>query len=144
MKSKRWSPDWFQDVHVAVSTLPTLELWNFSTLELLLSPFRLQTNKGNGKLTLSFFKGRLTQLVRVTDLHSVCRGFESLSAYHPSPSSQGDKNMKRAIVLIAGFFVVSIVHAGNHPAGFVKPIPSEVVQLWAGDPPGLVKNEWPK
>jgi acetyl esterase/lipase len=36
--------------------------------------------------------------------------------------------------------VASIAHAGNHPAGFVKPIPSEVVQLWAGDPPGLVTN----
>jgi acetyl esterase/lipase len=40
--------------------------------------------------------------------------------------------------------VVAIARAGNHPAGFVKPIPSEVVQLWAGDPPGLVTNAPPE
>jgi acetyl esterase/lipase len=52
--------------------------------------------------------------------------------------------MKRAIILIAGFIVVSIARAGNHPAGFGKPIPSEVVQLWTGDPPGLVTNARPE
>lgn len=52
--------------------------------------------------------------------------------------------MKRAIVLIAGCIFVSIACAQNHPAGFVKPIPSEVVQLWDGDPPGLVTNARPE
>jgi predicted esterase len=53
--------------------------------------------------------------------------------------------MKHIIVLIAGCIVVGIVRAQNHPAGIVKPIPSEVVQLWAGDdPPGLVTNARPE
>ncbi len=52
--------------------------------------------------------------------------------------------MKRAIILIAGCIVLCIARAGNHPSGFVKPIPSEVVQLWAGDPPRLVTNARPE
>lgn len=34
--------------------------------------------------------------------------------------------------------------AANHPQGYVKPEPSEVLALWPGDPPGLVANAKPE
>jgi acetyl esterase/lipase len=52
--------------------------------------------------------------------------------------------MKKVIVWVTGCIVAAIACVANHPAGFVKPIPSEVVPLWVGDAPGLVTNARPE
>jgi len=52
--------------------------------------------------------------------------------------------MKRTILFITASILCHLVYAANHPADFIKPIPSEVVSLWPGEPPGLVTNARPE